>query len=93
MSPIVSQPVEGALTRSAIFVTLTVTEGDDAVEKLRELRASLGYTLAMLSEETGVELSTLSRIAAGKTKRPRAEQIKAIKAWMEKMEKDAAEQQ
>ena len=41
MSPIVSQPVEGALTRSAIFVTLTVTEGDDAVEKLRELCADL----------------------------------------------------
>ncbi len=41
MSPIVSQPVEGALTRSAIFVTLTVTEGDDAVEKLREFCADL----------------------------------------------------
>ncbi|MBE2277272.1 MAG: Dyp-type peroxidase [Rhodobacteraceae bacterium] len=36
-----SQPVEGALTRSAIFVTLTVNEGDEALAIFRDLCADL----------------------------------------------------
>ncbi|MDL2253607.1 helix-turn-helix domain-containing protein [Ruminococcaceae bacterium OttesenSCG-928-I18] len=51
-------------------------------EKLKAERRRRGYTLAMLSEETGVEISTLSRIEAGKTKRPRKEHLEAIKRWL-----------
>lgn len=52
-------------------------------EKLKRERKRMGYTLAMLSEETQIELSTLSRIEAGKTKRPRAEHVKKINKWLE----------
>lgn len=52
------------------------------IAALKAAREKRGLTLSQLSEETGVELSTLSRILAGKTKRPRAEHVKAIKAWM-----------
>ena len=51
-------------------------------EKLKAERKRRGYTLAMLSEEIGVEISTLSRIEAGKTKRPRKEHLAAIKKWL-----------
>lgn len=54
------------------------------IQRIKEIRKEQGYTLAMLSEETGVELSTLSRILAGKTKRPGADHIKAINAWLSK---------
>lgn len=52
------------------------------VAKLKQERKRLGYTLAMLSEETGVELSTLSRIMAGKTKRPRNEHVQSLNRWL-----------
>lgn len=52
------------------------------IAALKAARERRGLTLSQLSEETGVELSTLSRILAGKTKRPRAEQVKAIKEWV-----------
>lgn len=47
-------------------------------------RKRRGITLAMLSDETGVELSTLSRILAGKTKRPHSEHVKALQKWLAK---------
>ncbi len=50
-----------------------------AVKAAREKR---GLTLGDLSAEAGVELSTLSRIMAGKTKRPRGEHVKALKEWL-----------
>ncbi len=49
---------------------------------LRKERKRRGYTLAQLSEETGIDISTLSRIEAGRTKRPRAEFIAALQAWL-----------
>ena len=76
MSPIVSQPVEGALTRSAIFVTLTVTEGDGAVEKLRELCADLPSLVkavgfrsaeASLTCVLGIGAAMWDRLAPGAT--------------------------
>ncbi|WP_206613980.1 Dyp-type peroxidase [Paenirhodobacter populi] len=41
MFPSSSQPVEGTLTRSAIFVTLTVAEGDEGLAQVRGLCADL----------------------------------------------------
>ncbi|RWR34609.1 Dyp-type peroxidase [Sinirhodobacter populi] len=41
MSPSSSQPVKGTLTRSAIFVTLTVAEGDEGLAQVRGLCADL----------------------------------------------------
>ncbi|MDB6181547.1 Dyp-type peroxidase [Paracoccus fistulariae] len=39
--PAESQPVEGALTSAAIFITLTVNEGSDSLQKLRDLCGDL----------------------------------------------------
>ncbi len=50
--------------------------------RLTAERKRRGLTLAMMSEETGIELSTLSRIMAGKTKRPHLEHVKALQKWL-----------
>lgn len=41
MTPVVSQPVEGALTHSAIFITLTVNNGAEDLQKFRDLCGDL----------------------------------------------------
>ena len=57
-------------------------EGQLDTKALAAERKRRGITLAMMSEETGVELSTLSRILAGKTKRPHLDQVKALNKWL-----------
>ncbi|VDC33775.1 Dyp-type peroxidase [Pseudogemmobacter humi] len=57
MQPAISQPVDGPLTRSAIFVTLTLAEGDDALASLRGLLGdlpSLVKAVGFRSSEAGL---------------------------------------
>lgn len=53
------------------------------IARLKAERKRRKCTLAMISEETGIELSTLSRILAGKTKRTKIEHVKALQSWLD----------
>ena len=48
------------------------------VSEMKERKAQLGYTNEMISELSGVPLSTVQKIFAGVTEKPRYETIKAI---------------
>ncbi len=54
-------------------------------KRLKEERRRLKMTLAQLSEETGIDISTLSRIEAGRTKKPRAEYVAKLQEWLKKI--------
>lgn len=48
------------------------------LEKINDMRRSLGWGLEELSKKSGIPISTLSKIAAGVTKDPKLETIKSI---------------
>lgn len=54
------------------------------VKEMKERRIELGYTMAMLSEYSGVSLGTLQKIFNGVTKAPRYETVQALEAVLKK---------
>ena len=48
------------------------------VAEMRERKAQLGYTNEMIAELSGVPLSTVQKIFAGVTEKPRYETLRAI---------------
>ena len=48
------------------------------VAEMKERKTQLGYTNEMISELSGVPLSTVQKIFAGVTEKPRYETLKAI---------------
>ena len=48
------------------------------ISEMKERKAQLGYTNGMISELSGVPLSTVQKIFAGVTEKPRYETLRAI---------------
>ena len=48
------------------------------ISEMKERKTQLGYTNEMISELSGVPLSTVQKIFAGVTEKPRYETLKAI---------------
>ncbi|MCD7738809.1 MAG: Uma2 family endonuclease [Lachnospiraceae bacterium] len=57
------------------------------IEKLKKRKQELGYTMAQLSESSGVPLGTLQKIFTGETKQPRYETVQALERVLGSKEK------
>lgn len=61
-----SQPVEGGLTRSAIFITLSVNEGDAALERIRDFLGEMGGIVKAIGfRNAQAELTCVAGLGAG----------------------------
>ena len=52
------------------------------IEEMRERKRELGYTNQMISDRTGIPLSTVQKIFAGATTSPRRETVLALEALL-----------
>ena len=53
------------------------------IEEMRERKRELGYTNQMISDRTGIPLSTVQKIFAGATTSPRRETVLALEALLD----------